>query len=142
MIKRFPSRNNRSKGIKVKHVLQIVLLLGVCFWLIYQVKHNHDKQNEFANDSKLSVSTQTDLILKLGRRDLHPGKHEEIQNEKHEEEEEDEHNEEDEENKHGHEEQEDGNKHETEEREEYKHEGREQGDEENKHGANQLRKAV
>ncbi|KAL5194981.1 hypothetical protein HKD37_20G056946 [Glycine soja] len=135
MIKRFPSRNNRSKGIKVKHVLQIVLLLGVCFWLIYQVKHNHDKKNEFAKDAKLSVSTQTDPILKLGRRDLHPGKHEEIQNEKHEEEEEDEHIEEDEETKHDHEEQQDGNKHETEEREENKHEGRQQRGEENKHGA-------
>ncbi|RDX90177.1 hypothetical protein CR513_27989, partial [Mucuna pruriens] len=136
MIKRFPSRNHRSKGIKVKHVLQIILLLGVCFWLIYQVKHNHDKKKEFdKKDTKLPVSKQTDQILKLGRRDLHPGKNEESRNEKHEEEEEDEHIEEDEENKHDHEEQEDVNKHETEEHEDNKHEGREQGGEENKHGA-------
>ncbi|KAH1164495.1 hypothetical protein AAZX31_01G226200 [Glycine max] len=54
MIKQSSSRNNRSKGIKVKHVLQIILLLGVCFWLIYQVKHSHDKKKEFhENDAKV-----------------------------------------------------------------------------------------
>lgn len=132
MIKRFPGRNHRSKGIKVKHVLQIILLLGVCFWLIYQVKHNHDKKKEFAKDAKLLASTQTDPILKLGRKDLHPGKREESQNEKREEEEEDEHIEDDEENKHDHKEQEDGSKHETEERGDNKDEGREQGEEEKK----------
>ncbi|KAL2324308.1 hypothetical protein Fmac_023366 [Flemingia macrophylla] len=133
MIKRFPSRNHRSKGIKVKHVLQTILLLGVCFWLIYQVKHNHDKKKEFdKKDAKLSVSTKTNQILKLGRRDLHPVKHDHV---KHEEEEEDEHTEEDEENKHGHEELEDGSRHETEELEDNKRDGREQGEEENKHGA-------
>ncbi|CAJ1977302.1 unnamed protein product [Sphenostylis stenocarpa] len=138
MIKRFPSRNHRSKGIKVKHVLQILLLLGVCFWLVYQVKHNHDKKKEFdKKDAKFSVSAQTDPILKLGRRDLHPGKQDKSQNEKHEEEEEDEHIEDDEENKHDHEEQEDGSKHEIEERGDIKHEGREHGEEENKHGADQ-----
>ncbi|XP_027365665.1 dentin sialophosphoprotein-like [Abrus precatorius] len=135
MIKRFPSRNNRSKGIKVKHVLQIILLVGVCFWLIFQVKHNHDKKKEFdKNDAKLSVRRQTDEILKLGRRDLHPDKVEVNQNEKREEEEEDEHIEEDEENKHDHNEREEGNMHDTEEHEDNKHEGREQ-EEEVKHGA-------
>ncbi|XP_020202648.1 myb-like protein X [Cajanus cajan] len=133
MIKRFPSRNHRSKGIKVKHVLQIILLLGVCFWLIYQVKHNHDKKKEFdKKDAKLSVSAETNQILKLGRRDLHPVKHDHT---KPEEEEEDEHIEEDEENKHGQEEQEDGSRHETEEHEDNKHDSGEQGEEENKHGA-------
>ncbi|KAK7308806.1 hypothetical protein RJT34_05055 [Clitoria ternatea] len=88
MIKRSPSRNHRSKGFKVRHVLQIILLLGICFWLIYQVKRSHDKKKEFAeNDAKVSVGTQTP---KLGRKDLHPGKDQVNQNEKLEEEEEDE----------------------------------------------------
>nr|KYP75235.1 hypothetical protein KK1_007941 [Cajanus cajan] len=113
MIKRFPSRNHRSKGIKVKH--------------------NHDKKKEFdKKDAKLSVSAETNQILKLGRRDLHPVKHDHT---KPEEEEEDEHIEEDEENKHGQEEQEDGSRHETEEHEDNKHDSGEQGEEENKHGA-------
>ncbi|KAI5400995.1 hypothetical protein KIW84_065725 [Lathyrus oleraceus] len=130
MIKRFPSsRNQRSKGVKIKHVLQVILLLGVCFWLIYQVKHNHDKKKEFdKNDSTLSsVRTETDKVVKLGRKDLHPVKDEVDQNGKHEEEE-DEPVVEDAENKREHgEEQQEGNKNETEEREE-------QDEEENKHG--------
>ncbi|CAI0436698.1 unnamed protein product [Linum tenue] len=74
MIKRASSR---SKGIKVKHVLQISLLLGVCFWLIYQVKHSHDNKKEFGEkDAEVSTTTRTRVndneILKLGRKDLHP----------------------------------------------------------------------
>ena len=142
MIKRNPtSRNQRSKGFKVKHVLQVILLLGVCFWLIYQVKHNHDKKKEFdKNDTKLPIRTETDQILKLGRKDLHPGKVEADKNEKHEEEEEDEHIVDNMQNKREHDEQqqegEEGNKHETEEEsEDNVHEGREEQDEEeNKHG--------
>ncbi|OMO75278.1 hypothetical protein CCACVL1_16237 [Corchorus capsularis] len=72
MFKKSPSRNQRSKGIKVKHVLQVCVLLGVCFWLIYQVKHSHDKRKEFdEKDAKVSVKTQSeDVILKFGRKDL------------------------------------------------------------------------
>ncbi|KAK2458435.1 myb protein X [Trifolium repens] len=142
MIKRNPSiRNQRSKGFKVKHVLQVILLLGVCFWLIYQVKHNHDKKKEFdKNDLKLPSRTEPDQIVKLGRKDLLPGKVEVVdQNEKHEEEEEDEHVVDDVENKREHDEHqqegEDGHKHETEESEENVDEVREEhGEEENKHG--------
>ncbi|KAG2375457.1 uncharacterized protein HKW66_Vig0163890 [Vigna angularis] len=78
MIKRSPSRNSRTRGIKVKHILQIILLLGVCFWLIYQVKHSRDKKNEYdENDREVSVGTKTVYPTpKLGRKDLHPGKDE------------------------------------------------------------------
>ncbi|KAJ7946212.1 dentin sialophosphoprotein-like [Quillaja saponaria] len=127
MIKRSPSRNYKSKGIKLKHVLQICLLLGVCFWLIYQVKHSHDKKKEYdEKDAKTSIRTQSgDQILKFGRKDL-PRVAEVTKNE-HEEEEEEEAVVEDEENKHEEqekekknevEEREDGNQHEVEEREE------------------------
>ncbi|XP_044487835.1 uncharacterized protein DDB_G0283697 isoform X2 [Mangifera indica] len=90
MIKRLPSRNHRSKGVRVKDVLKICLLLGVCFWLIYQVKHSHDKKREFdEKDSKASVKSQSDdEILKLGRKDL-PKLQEVDKNEKHEDEKED-----------------------------------------------------
>ncbi|MED6209686.1 hypothetical protein PIB30_057162 [Stylosanthes scabra] len=136
MMKRTPSRNNRSKGLRVKHVLQIVVLLGVCFWLIYQVKHNHDKKKEYdENDEKLLVQRQRDQSLKLGRKDLHPVKDEVIHNEKHEEEEEDENVVEDEVNKHEptyEEEEDEGSKNETEESEDNRHEVRDQREEENK----------
>ncbi|PON55158.1 hypothetical protein PanWU01x14_190860 [Parasponia andersonii] len=79
MLKRLPSRNQRSKGIRAKHALQICLLIGVCFWLIYQVKHSHDKKKEFdENDAKTSIRRVSDSeIPKLGRKDLHPREEEE-----------------------------------------------------------------
>ncbi|XP_061354443.1 uncharacterized protein LOC133299057 [Gastrolobium bilobum] len=119
MLRRSPSRNHRSKGIKVKHVLQIILLIGICFWLIYQVKHSHDKKREFdENDAKVSVGSQTAYkIPKLGRKDLHPVKDEVNQNEKHEKEEEDENIVEDEDKHHHNEHGEEGNRHESEEKE-------------------------
>ncbi|KAI9123911.1 hypothetical protein K1719_005211 [Acacia pycnantha] len=137
MIKRTPSRNHRSKGIKLKHVLQIILLLGVCFWLIYQIKHSHDKKKQFdEHDAKESVRLQNgDHIQKLGRKDLQPLKDDIIRTEQHEEKEEDENNLDDEGNVHEHDEQEEGGgKHETEENLS-RHEVREQDEEEeSKHG--------
>jgi len=90
MIKRSPRRNPRSKGIKLKHGLQICLLLGVCFWLIYQVKHSHDKKKELdEKDANLSLSAQHhDELPKLGRKDLHPDLQDKTRSEKPEEEEE------------------------------------------------------
>ncbi|XP_004230671.1 uncharacterized protein [Solanum lycopersicum] len=72
MYKQSPSRNHRSKGVKVKNVLQICLLLAVCFWLIYQVKHSHDKKKEFdEDDAKSSIkSGSINELVKLGRKDL------------------------------------------------------------------------
>ncbi|XVF00650.1 hypothetical protein REPUB_Repub04eG0019400 [Reevesia pubescens] len=152
MFRQSPSRNQRSKGIKLKHVLQICLLLGVCFWLIYQVKHSHDKRKEFdEKDAKASVKAQSDdVILKLGRKDP-PHVQEVSKNYKHEEEEEDEngveeenkHDEEQEEKAKGleEEEQEGASKHEEEEQEEgSKHEEEEQ-DEASKHEEEELEEA-
>ncbi|CAI9764443.1 unnamed protein product [Fraxinus pennsylvanica] len=74
MYRQSPSRTQRSKGIKIKHVLQICLLLAVCFWLIYQVKHSHDKKKEFdESDSKTSLNrASSNEILTLGRKDIRP----------------------------------------------------------------------
>ncbi|KAI5604035.1 hypothetical protein BDE02_01G258600 [Populus trichocarpa] len=91
MIKRSPSRNPRSKGIKAKNVLQICLLLGVCFWLIYQVKHSHDKKKELqGKDASFSQKTLShDVLPKLGRKDPHPGLQDKTSEKNEEEEEED-----------------------------------------------------
>ncbi|KAK4424274.1 Basic form of pathogenesis-related protein 1 [Sesamum alatum] len=66
--------NQRSKGIKVKHFLRIGLFLAVCFWLIYQAKHSHDKKKEFdENDAKASLHIRSSGgLIKLGRKDVHP----------------------------------------------------------------------
>ncbi|KAL7002928.1 hypothetical protein U1Q18_004086 [Sarracenia purpurea var. burkii] len=132
MFKQSPSRNHRSKGgIKAKRSLQICVLLAICFWLIYQVKHSHDKKKAFdENDAKIPFKSYVnDEIVKLGRKDLHPGLGEiTMKNEKGDEETEEEETggeEEDEDNKHEEEEQEGDSK--TEERED---DGRGGGDDE------------
>ncbi|OVA20459.1 hypothetical protein BVC80_1063g4 [Macleaya cordata] len=124
MFKQSPSRNQRSKGFKIKHALQIGLLLAVCIWLLYQVKHSHDKKKAFeeSNAKLLEKMESGHEIIKLGRKDLHPRVEESIsENEGHNEEEE---IEEQEENKHD--EEEDENKH-----EEVEDEGEESKPEEN-----------
>ncbi|VFQ78255.1 unnamed protein product [Cuscuta campestris] len=75
MFKHSPSsRSHRSKGIKTKHVLQICLLLAVCFWLIYQVKRSYDKGKEF-NENDPGFSMKAGNIYeptKWGRKTLLP----------------------------------------------------------------------
>ncbi|XP_050364353.1 uncharacterized protein LOC126783017 [Argentina anserina] len=143
MLKKQPSRNTRTKGIRVKHVLQIVLLLGVCVWLIYQLKHSFDKKAALAeNDSKTSIRTETKSeILKLGRKDLphkdvttHLRREEEEEEESLREEEEEEKHEVEDEKHEAEEREEEDPKHEVEDIEEeiQKHEGAEQEEEQNK----------
>ncbi|XP_062177178.1 uncharacterized protein LOC133882090 [Alnus glutinosa] len=132
---RSPSRNNRSKRIKLKHVLQICLLLGVCFWLIYQVKHSHDKKKEFdEKDAKISVKTESGGVPKFGRKDLYPRPEGVNKNEKHEEEE----GGEEEENKLDEEEREEENNHEVKEQEEEENKGEEADDEERGGGDDEI----
>ena len=98
MKKQSSSRSQRgSRGIKGKHVLQICVLLGVCIWLIYQVKYSHDKKKELyeADFKKSTVLLESEEgMVKLGRKDLLPGYHNQNEKEKHVEEEEDEEEEE------------------------------------------------
>ncbi|XP_075478985.1 uncharacterized protein LOC142519852 [Primulina tabacum] len=47
MYRQYPNTNQRSKEIKVKHVWKLCLFLGVCLWLIYQVKLSHDEKKGF-----------------------------------------------------------------------------------------------
>ncbi|XWS14849.1 hypothetical protein CRYUN_Cryun35bG0043800 [Craigia yunnanensis] len=44
MLKQSASRNQRYKGFKVKHVLQICALLALCIWLLNQVRNTYDKK--------------------------------------------------------------------------------------------------
>lgn len=76
MFRQSPGRNQRSKGNKVNHRLQVCFLIAVFFWLIYQVKHSHDKKKEYNEyDGQKGVSTKIASdsdVLKLGRKDLKP----------------------------------------------------------------------
>ncbi|KAG0451076.1 hypothetical protein HPP92_026422 [Vanilla planifolia] len=68
------SRNQRSKGgFRLKHVLQICLLLAICVWLLYQVKHSHDKKRAFEERATKTSSKMTDQqpdTFNLGRKGL------------------------------------------------------------------------
>lgn len=68
MFKQSPRRNQRNKGFKVKHALQICLLLAVSIWLLYQVQHSHNKKATNV-PKELQNGKAT---IKLGRKDLQP----------------------------------------------------------------------
>lgn len=73
MLRQVSSRNQRAKGFRVKHVLQISLFLAVSVWLLYQIKHSHD--NKKAYEERISKNlaefdeSQAD-IFRFGRKDL------------------------------------------------------------------------
>lgn len=71
ILKQSPSKNLRSKGFKVKHFLQICLLLAICFWLFHQVRKSYDakKAYEEATATKSEVKSEHQDI-KLGRKDV------------------------------------------------------------------------
>nr|XP_017250252.1 PREDICTED: uncharacterized protein LOC108220880 [Daucus carota subsp. sativus] len=72
MLKQSPSRNQRSKEFKVKHALQICLLLAICIWLLYQVRQTC--QRKLASEESFGTAKlSTDFgMLKLGRKGLDP----------------------------------------------------------------------
>lgn len=74
MLKQSPCRVQRSKSFKVKHAIHVVLLLAICIWLLYQVKHSHERNKAHEESSgKISEKKQTGHeTIKLGRKDLHP----------------------------------------------------------------------
>lgn len=67
MWKQSPSKL-RSKGFKVKNVVQICVLVVICLWYIHQIRHanNEKKAEDVVNSSEKELGG-----LKLGRKDLH-----------------------------------------------------------------------
>ncbi|XP_038971641.1 cilia- and flagella-associated protein 251-like [Phoenix dactylifera] len=76
MMRQVSSRNQRSKGLRVKNILQLCLLAAVCFWLVYQLKHSYNKKRALEERnlkaSEKIVESQLEF-LKLGRKDLSRG---------------------------------------------------------------------
>ncbi|XP_010936222.2 uncharacterized protein [Elaeis guineensis] len=73
MLRQVSSRNQRAKGLRVKHVLQISLLLAISVWLLYQVMHPHDKKGTYeerSSESSLKLDERQANIFKVGRKDL------------------------------------------------------------------------
>nr|GEW04560.1 dentin sialophosphoprotein-like isoform X1 [Tanacetum cinerariifolium] len=50
MSRQSPHRNGRNKGLKIKHALQISVLLGVSIWLLYQVHHESEEHEEIRDN--------------------------------------------------------------------------------------------
>ncbi|KAL5777512.1 hypothetical protein ACOSP7_010438 [Xanthoceras sorbifolium] len=72
MLKQSPSKNLRSKGFKLKNVLQICVLLVICIWFLHQVKHSYDGKKEFQEDNATFSEMQSERqSIKLGRKDPH-----------------------------------------------------------------------
>lgn len=57
----------------MKHAVQISLLLAICIWLLYQLRHSHDKKEYEESSGTISGKMQDgNAMIKLGRRDLYP----------------------------------------------------------------------
>lgn len=55
-------RSQRPKGFKVKLAFQIVSLLAVCFWLLYQAKQSHDKDYRESVQNKASEELGSGIL--------------------------------------------------------------------------------
>ncbi|KAG1335321.1 protein FYV8-like [Cocos nucifera] len=60
------SRNQRSKGSKVKNIVQVTLLLALAIWLLYQIRRSHDKNNGYTENDGNELSN--------GAEDIHLGR--------------------------------------------------------------------
>ncbi|KAL7239959.1 hypothetical protein ACSBR2_005760 [Camellia fascicularis] len=61
------SRNPRPKGFKVKRALQFTLLLVLCIWLLYQIKHSHDNTEDNGRNIQRKLSEEHGASI-LGRK--------------------------------------------------------------------------
>ncbi|XP_015073706.1 uncharacterized protein LOC107017925 [Solanum pennellii] len=69
MLRQSSSRNMRTKGLKLKDVLQGFALFLMCLWLIYQAKQAYNK-SKLGEKSLKGQDLQK--AAKLGRKDLNP----------------------------------------------------------------------
>ncbi|XP_057802628.1 uncharacterized protein LOC131017903 [Salvia miltiorrhiza] len=74
MYRQYSSRNQRNRGIKVKNALQICLFVAICFWLIYQVKRSHDKNEEFEASGEKGFLDRGSVggLIRIRRKNIHP----------------------------------------------------------------------
>ncbi|KAI3985573.1 hypothetical protein MKX01_033856 [Papaver californicum] len=69
------SRNQRSKGgFKVKHALQLGVLLVVCIWLLHKVNRSDDIVEETITNVSEKVGRNVHEISRIGRKGLLPSK--------------------------------------------------------------------
>ncbi|KAI3900500.1 hypothetical protein MKW92_032238, partial [Papaver armeniacum] len=67
------SRNQRSKGgFKVKHAIQLGVLLVVCVWLLHKVNKSDDTVEESITNVYEKLGSNVHEISKIGRKGLLP----------------------------------------------------------------------
>ncbi|KAF5458979.1 hypothetical protein F2P56_022971 [Juglans regia] len=59
--------NQMPQGFKARRALQLSLLLGVCFWLLYQIEHSNGKGKDYGGGLQSKLREQN-TVLVLGRK--------------------------------------------------------------------------
>ncbi|TKY74513.1 hypothetical protein E2542_SST03276 [Spatholobus suberectus] len=75
MLKQSANRNQRTKGFKVKQGFEIFTMIAVGIWLLYQLKHPHDKRSYEESSAKIFGNLKAGPEAKklgIGRRGLEP----------------------------------------------------------------------
>ncbi|KAJ1409787.1 hypothetical protein SESBI_22413 [Sesbania bispinosa] len=69
------SRNKKTKGFKIKQGIKIITLIAVGIWLLYQLKHSHDKKPNEESSAKIFEKLKPGHeTKKLGRKGFQPWK--------------------------------------------------------------------
>ncbi|KAK7311743.1 hypothetical protein RJT34_10070 [Clitoria ternatea] len=73
MFKQSPNRNQRTKELKVKRGFKIFTLIAFVIWLLYQLKHSHDKKSYEGSSPKVFENLKVGPETKnLGRKGFQP----------------------------------------------------------------------
>ncbi|XP_042468855.1 midasin-like isoform X1 [Zingiber officinale] len=73
MMRQTSIRNQRSKGLRIKNILQICILTVMFFWLLYQLKHSYDKKKGLDEHKSRISDNAIDMdseFVGLGRKAL------------------------------------------------------------------------
>nr|GMD84969.1 proline-, glutamic acid- and leucine-rich protein 1-like [Ipomoea batatas] len=57
LLKQSSSRNLRAKGFKLKHGVQICVILAICIWLLYQVNKSYSKKGAIEGSGSEALPT-------------------------------------------------------------------------------------
>lgn len=62
-------QNGRPKWLDKKRVLQVILLVTICMWLLNRVENSHH-QHENYNENPQNPSSERNILIVLGRRGI------------------------------------------------------------------------
>ncbi|XP_061371129.1 uncharacterized protein LOC133313740 [Gastrolobium bilobum] len=71
-------RPQRPKGGKIKQALKVIVVLSVCAWLVYQIRHSRNKTKNYGSQTKLIIELELARINEKFRTNIE-GKEMELQ---------------------------------------------------------------